>query len=194
MSVVGWIVDRIFSLFGRVRPPELRDPERFTSHGLSFDYPRNWKIDKEDASEGCFSVHLETAMGSVCCVTVMVPNVGMELAEYAEAAVGGFHDGLGEAFRLGPIRPLGCDGWIVDPVTHRVAGKDRKGVRLDVKARGLGESIESRFEIWHVDEPDHCVFVLTNSTEVDRWDVEQPGYEVVLHSLAVAASVARGAN
>jgi hypothetical protein len=38
------------------------------------------------------------------------------------------------------------------------------------------------------------VFVLTNSTEVDRWDVEQPGYEVVLHSLAVAASVARGAN
>ena len=56
---------------------------------------------------------------------------------------------------------------------------------MDVEVRGLGQTIVSRFEIHHVDEPGYGAFVMANSVEAEDWDLELPGYELFWRSFAV---------
>ena len=122
-------------------------------------------------------------MDGVCSISVMVPNQGLDLASFAEGAVEGFQEGVGEAFQLGSFSPFRSDGWAVEPRRRRIADKDRDGIRLEVDTKGFGETVTSRIEIYHVDEPDYAMFVFANAVEVEQWEPDLPGFEMLWNSV-----------
>lgn len=190
MGFADRVVDYLFRLIHPNKSPQLQDPHRFDTGGLQFDYPRNWKITEEEDERfedgGMYSVDMETAMGGVVSITVMVPNDGVDLATYAEGAVAGFQEAVGGAFRLGRFSPIQSGSWKVEPTRQLLANQDRDGIRIEVDTKCFGETITSRFEIHHVDAAGYSMFVMTNATEAEQWGVELPGFELLWRSVRFA--------
>lgn len=160
--------------------PDLENPATWSGHGLALSYPGNWTL-TDGIAEGAIGglVTIEDSSSAQIVVQPFGPDVAITPRGYADLLFGMAEDASAAVSGLAGVTDL-----TLEPVTRRIAGAEREGVRADYSLAVLGLQLAYTGEIYAVPAGDGTLIVAaTRANEDARWG--DAGIALVLDSLTV---------
>ncbi len=164
--------------------PDLDDKQRYAEHGLSFEYPGNWKTEVEQEQlPGGVSLTSITVSGKRGNAMTIVQQFQPAVPVDYDDLVGEFVVGVREAMPgFVEARQLDSGDW---PTIHRqLFGAEREGRKVRYAIELLGESVPHTVDIYFAELEDRLVVVYAQIPDEDR-DKAMPGFNLIMDSIAL---------
>lgn len=181
--LVALVLGAHLAAAGCERRPDLAHPKRFDEGGLTFVYPGNWKVTTETTEEGAVrirSVTVESPGNGIVMIEEFTPAVTVEAKQFLEELLGHMNKLAGGRTR-GIVR---VDGLASQPVTRRLLGEQRAGLRYRFQMAALGEKAPHTVEGYSATVQGRSLVVVAQAPDEDLRLVE-PGFARILDSLEV---------
>jgi hypothetical protein len=175
--------DRVAGFFSEPNAA-VEAPQRYQKDAISFDYPGNWRVSEEVASENGIelrTIHVESAGNALLMIQSFKPAVEVDLGEHMETTMAAMQEEVGK--QIGGLADSARGA--VTEFEREFLGQRRSGRRAAITISALGEKVPSAVELQGAVLPDRTVLLFTTIPDEDRARVEA-GFNQVIGSLTIA--------
>lgn len=183
------------SAFEDASAPDVNRLVEHTHHGVRFELPANWgvtEVSSHDTASAFDEIRLQTGQGFAV----------LRLYRKSEPPASPY------AFTLELLDELADGGMTVEPPTpprqgagdritlesrSNIDGRLREGIRGYTTLSVLGLRTSHSFRCYRIDGEDVTAFLLY-AVPATRWDIEEPGFGILLESLRIGPAPARAGD
>jgi len=165
----------LFGLFGCERVADISSPIKYENEGISFSYPRNWKVTEDVRRQDFRYIFIESPGDAIFIVQIYSRNDAVSFNEFVrwfssqskkETPVGKMEDNTFST---------------VEKTTH---GEGVKGVKENFSMTLLGTQVPHIREYYTIDSNDEVAFLVGQAATEDLSKTE-PGFDLILSSFVI---------
>lgn len=176
------------------RGPNVKSLNTFDEDGISFSYPKNWKISRDSklgSTGGARLVMVEGASDEVAIITALPQyGGGMSLPQYVDTMASGRTKEAKKMFKIGSVETVSSGESTRSPIFSTFGEKKLEGLGEEFSIAVLGHPVPHRANYFLIDGEGSRTFLVAQAPK-ERFAAAEPGFAVVFSSLRVVLSASR---
>ena len=161
--------------------PNVDQPKTYSDHGVTYDYPGNWKVSEESMNEGGTEI---------TTITVESPGSTIAIVQVFDSPIDIEMDMLVDEFQKGMSSALSAQfGGIVTveqrdrvPTERNILGGSREGRKARFDVAILGEKVPHTVDLYGMKLTERTIALYLQAPDEDVEKVK-PGFDLVLDTL-----------
>jgi len=157
------------------KPADIKSPNQYAKHGISFNYPSNWDLMEEDLIEDVTNVSVESPGSAIFMLQIFDEEHAISLGEFAQWY-------SKEANELIPIGKVTSDPLVT--VSKKIHSVETSGKKELFTITLLGQKVPHQREFYILEQSGKVLYLISQMALEDQ-KVVDPGFDLIFKSFSV---------